>query len=77
LSAECGGNVAVCQLVVINPALKGMKFYYDLERPWSEIFAGCRVRFLQRIGASVETFEGWTLRGGDVLVGQRIVERRR
>jgi hypothetical protein len=77
LYAECGTNTAICNLVVRNTIYDGFTLFYDRDRPWREIFAGARVRFLQRVNpnSEPEVFEGWTLRNGDVLTKHGIVKR--
>jgi hypothetical protein len=77
LQATAGGNVAVCQLVVRNKAYDGLTLFYDLSRPWCEIMAGARVRFLQRVSpnSEPEVFEGWTLRDGSVLTEHGVLRR--
>jgi hypothetical protein len=77
LQAECGGNVATCQLIVTNPVYAGRVFFYDFNRPWREIFAGAHVRFLLRTNpnSEPELFEGWTLRNGDIFTEHGIVRR--
>jgi hypothetical protein len=77
LQATAGGNVATCQLVVRNKAYDGLTLFYDFSRPWCEIMAGARVRFLLRVNpnAEPEVFEGWTLRNGDIFTEHGIVRR--
>ncbi len=76
LRAECGGNVAVEWVVVRNSAYDGHTFFYDMQRPWREIFAGCRVRWMQCVGKSYIPLEGWTLRDGRVLTEHGTIAER-
>jgi hypothetical protein len=75
-----GSIIAACEeyVVVVNPLFQGQTFFYDLNRPWREIFAGVHVRFLLRVSPNgkPETFEGWTLRDGRVLTEHGIVNRK-
>ncbi|MCE5200856.1 MAG: hypothetical protein ABFD54_05950 [Armatimonadota bacterium] len=75
LSASAGGVETTTYLVVMSPLADKIGTVYVCGSYRGVPLPGIYVRFIAPISPGCyETFEGWTLRDGRVLVGQEIVD---